>query len=218
MKTLIIGFSDRNALGEAKIVCGLEVSPADQAVVMDKALRLHEFPKGILRLEQYVIDQPIDTAIFISEETAKACQNREADRRRVQKQEQEERAAREKLTSNIVLANKAFTAAAAKRNAAIAAVAAQKNILANVPGDEKALKKIEELQPTVDRATAEFQVVLELRNLIKNPKSTPEDVAAAVKLISDPAKALEAESKAEQAAKPEQIVPVAPETPAPPKI
>lgn len=201
MKTLIVGYSDRNALSAAQIICGLESSVDEQAEILDNAQRLHEFPEGILRLEQYVIDEPIQTAIFISEETAKACQDRDAERRKQEKAEAEKRAARQKAEADIITANKAFTTAAEKRNKAIAAVAAQKNILANVPGDAKALKKIEELQPAADRAIAEFQIVLDLRNIIKNPKSAPEDIAAAAKVIADPAKALDQKTKVEADAK-----------------
>ena len=197
MKTLIVGYSDRSALSAAQIICGLESSVDEQAEILDQAQRLHKFPDGVLRLEQYLIDEPIQTAIFISEETAKSCQDREAARRKAEKAEAEKRAARQKAEADIITANKAFTAAAEKRNKAIAAVAAQKSILANLPGDEKALKKITELQPAADRAIAEFQTVLELRNLIKNPKSAPEDIAAAVKLLADPAKALDQKLKVE---------------------
>jgi hypothetical protein len=195
MKTFIIGYSDRGALSAAQIVCDLESPAGEQAEVMDRASRLHAFPKGILRLEQYAIDEPIETAIFISDETAAACQDRDAERRKQEKIAQQKRAEQQKAEANLITANKAFTLAAQNRNAAIAAVAAQKNVLANQPGDEKALKEIAKLQPIADRAIAEFKVILELRDIIKNPKSTPEDFAAAVKLISDPAKALDLKNK-----------------------
>lgn len=196
MKTFIIGYSDRAGLGAAQIVCGLEVSALEQAQVMDKAKRLQQFPEGILRLEQYLIDQPIEAAIFISEETTKACQDRDAGRKKAEKEAQAKRAAQQKAEEDIITANKAFTAAQKKRNAAIAAVAVQKGILANKPGDEKVLAKIQELQAAADRANAEFQTVLELRNVIKNPKSEPQDVATAMKLIANPAMALELNTKA----------------------
>lgn len=191
MKTLIIGYSDRAGLSAAQIVCGLEVSALEQANLIDVARRMQAFPPGIQRLEQYLIDQPIAAAIFISEETAKACQDREAARKKAEKEAQQKRAAQQKAEADVITANKTLTAAAKKRNAAIAAVAVQKANLANKPGDDKILAKIKELQSAADASISEFQVVLELRNIIKDPKSKPEDVAAAVKLIADPSKALE---------------------------
>jgi hypothetical protein len=195
MKTILVGYTDRNALSAPEILCGPETPVAEQAKIMDSAKRLHEFPPQIARLEQYVLGDPTDISIFISDETANACQGMDAERQKKAKADREQLAARQLGEANLVVANKAFTAAAQKRNKAIAEIAAQKNLLsAAIPDKDRAgvVAKIDKLQPAVDQANAEFKIVMAAREVIKNPKSEPAQTAAALEQIKNPAKALEA--------------------------
>jgi hypothetical protein len=180
MKTIIVGYTDRGALSAPKVICGPEVSVAAQADVMQNAKRLHKFPEGLARVEQYLFSDPIDTAIFIDEDTANACQNIDARRKQVEKQGREKVAQQQKAESALVNANKVLTAAAVKRNLAIADIATQRNLLANNPSDKDRaaiIAKIEKLQPAVEQSVLEFKAALASRDAIRNPEkaATPKE-------------------------------------------
>lgn len=203
MKTIILGWTTRDPVGAPQLIAGIEADALEQAEIMDAADR-HEFPKGIQFIAQYSLgDNALRQAQFISDEVAEYKQARhkkalklEADDRARVRQENEQAA-------RISAANKALTAAADKRNKALADVAAQKNLLsAALSGGEKEgiTKKIGPLQQAAETAVKEFQVVLDLANLVKNPKSDPKDVAAAMELLKSPAAALKRQADAAAAA------------------
>jgi hypothetical protein len=193
MKTIIVGYTDRAALSAPEIICGPETPAEEQAKVMESAVRLHEFPEHISRVEQYLMGEPIQIAIFIDDATAAAAQDIDGKQRKAAEVERARLQERQNAQKSLVVANKAFNSAASKRNSAIAAIAEQKNRLVSAIGEKDKsdiLAKIAKLQPAADQATAEFNIVRELRDIVKNPKSSPDDIAAAMKLIADPAKAL----------------------------
>lgn len=198
MKTIILGWTSPDAVGSAQIIASINASSVEQSEIMDAADR-HEFPDGIKFVAQFgLIDQALRQAGFISDDVAKYKQTRHKQAVKLDA-EQRERARKDtERTNRIGAANKALTTAAAKRNKAIADVAGQKNLLAAaLPAKDKdaIAAKIVTLQSTAENAIKEFEVVLELANLIKNSQSAPEDVAAALELIKSPAKALEQKTK-----------------------
>jgi hypothetical protein len=202
MKTIIVGFRDQQGLSKPEIVCGPEVDPLEQAEVIDDAKRLHRFPSEFQRVEQYALGEAVDIAIFISDEAATAAQNNDKRRRQLEKEQREKDAAQTRAQSNLILANKTFSDFVKKRNLAIAAVAAQNNLLSAALSDKdraKVIEKIKELKPAVDQSIAEFAVVLVARDIIKNPKATAADIAGALNLLKDPAKAAAAKAALEKA-------------------
>jgi len=216
MKTIILGWTTKDPIGAPKIISSIEATAMEQAKIMDAADR-HEFPSGIQFIAQYgLTDNALRQAQFISEEVAEFKQSRHQKALKLDAENRERIRKENEQVSRIGAANKALTAAAGKRNKALADVAAQRNLLGSaLPAKEKdeIARKIVTLQASAETTIKEFEVVLELANIIKNSKSDPKDVAAALELIKSPAKALEAKAKA--AAEPPKIDPT-PETPAPP--
>lgn len=191
MKTIIVGYTDREGLSAPEIICGPEVPPGDQAEGMSAAKRLHKFPSGIQRVEMYALGEAVETAIFISDATATAVQNNDKRNRQLEREQRERNAVQSRAEANLIQANKVFTIFSQKRNNAIAAVAAQKNKLSAALSDKDrnaVVNKIAELQPLADRAILEFKTVLAARDVIKDKDSAPEDVAAAIEILKDPVK------------------------------
>ena len=63
--TVIIGWADTDGQGASKVLAGLDISPNEQAEIMDKASRLHKFPDGVKHLAQCRVEV-VQRAIFIS--------------------------------------------------------------------------------------------------------------------------------------------------------
>jgi hypothetical protein len=203
MKTIILGWSSPDALGAPKIIASVDATSMEQSKIMDAADR-HEFPTGIKFIAQLgIMDQPLRQAQFISNEVAEFKQARHQQAVKLDAEQRENNRKEGDRVNRIATANKALTAAAAKRNKALADVAGQKTLLAAaLPAKDKddIAKKIVTLRSTAETAIKEFEVVLELANIIKNSKSAPEDVAAAVELIKSPAKALDVKNSVAAAA------------------
>lgn len=64
MKSIVVGYADEAGRSEPKVLCGPEVSDAQQAKVLHDAKRKHRFPKGIARVEWAFFD-PARTEIAI---------------------------------------------------------------------------------------------------------------------------------------------------------
>lgn len=193
-KTLILGYPDSDRLGAPVVVAGTEVSVEAQEAILADARERHEFPKDIKAVEQYVLDRPIAVCTFISDKVKEYHQQSDAKRQTALKEAKAQAQAVSNLEESKRAANKAVTKAADKRNRAIAAQAAPENLLktAGVPEGDKAklIKQLESLKPLTAQASAEFDAVLSAANVIKNPKSTPEEITAAQAVIADPAKAV----------------------------
>jgi hypothetical protein len=185
MKTLIIGYADTGALDGGKLIAGPGLTTEAQTEqILADARDLHKFPEGIKRVEYFAVDQPQDIAIFISAGVAETVQNQFQAKLKLQEAADLAKQAEADKNKFAAAADKLFREAAAKRNAAVGAVGAQRNILAaeTLPPKERdaVLKKIEALQPAADEAVKAFEAVLAARNVIRNPKSKPEDVEAAL--------------------------------------
>jgi len=203
MKTIILGWTTPDAVGAPKIIASVEANSMEQCKIMDAADR-HEFPEGIKFIAQLgIMDQPLRQAQFISDEVAQFKQTRHKQTLKLDAEQREKNRKDTERVNRIAAANKALNVAAAKRNKALADVNGQKVLLAAaLPAKDKdaIAQKIVTLQATAETSIKEFEVVLELANIIKNPKSAPEDVVAAIELIKSPAKALEAKTNALSAA------------------
>ena len=193
MKTFIIGYTDQNFLNPSKRFDSLSGhDSAKQGQIMEDASRRHVYPDGIKAVQQFAYDdsEPVQSAAFISDDAAKYAQAGDASRqKKVDDERRVQKLARE-AADFISTARKVFDAARDKRNQAIADVAAQKNILSSnqkanagdlLEKDRPAIiAKIEKLQPLADAAANEFQPVLAAFNIVKNPKSTPDEIEKAL--------------------------------------
>lgn len=188
-KTIIVGYTDAAAQSAPEIICGPETPAADQARIMEDAKLRHKFPDEMARIEIYALGDPFNTAIFINAQAALAAQNIDGVRKKQERDERARTQAQRKAEDAIITARKAVTAAATKRNQALAAVAAVKGKLQNAAGKDQAplQEKISKLQPLADQAIAEFKITLAAHDVIKNPKSTAEDFTTALIVIKDPA-------------------------------
>ena len=123
MKAITLGYKDAAGLTEPVVVNGPEADVNDQFTELADAQTRHEFPAEIKRLELYVLPDPIEVAIFISDDVTKFSQ--QSDNRRqaeIEKQRAEAKLERD-AADNIGKAHKLFQAAAQARNVAEAAVA-----------------------------------------------------------------------------------------------
>lgn len=180
MKLILLGYKD--AAGVGGEVIASDVTDAKRNEIFTDAKTRHVFPKGYARLDLFVIEAPADTAIFIGEEAAKSAQSgfaaREAEANRLRLKAQQET----KAVANLAAASKLLAAAAHKRNVAIAAVASLNDKLVGVPEANKAplLEKVAKARTEADTVTKDFNEVLTSVNALKNKKSTPEEVKAAL--------------------------------------
>lgn len=193
-KTIIIGFEDAAGLGKSIVVASPAISDAEQGDIMDAADRLHKFPANIKRLIRYELNES-QIVEFISDEVAAYKQQTESQRQKGIAADRARDKAQASRQDAIKIANLAFSKAAQKRNSAIAAVAAKNDQLVGASeGDkQKLIESRDKLQPLATQATAEFDVIRSAGEIVRNPKSTDEQVAAALADIKDPAAALKAQ-------------------------
>ena len=187
MKTIVIGYKDAAGLTKPIVLAAPDVDSQEQFSGMSDAQNRHEFPKGIQRMELFVLDEPAQVAQFISDEVANFAQ--QSDDKRITQVEKDRAQAKLERDSadNIKKVNQMFGAAASARNVAISAVAAQRNIIASesvsAADKEKAQAKIDGengLQFKADAAAAAFKKVLDARAILLNPKSTPDEKTGAL--------------------------------------
>lgn len=191
MRTIIKGYTDSEGLSGETTVADVGVNEVEKYNIMETARRTDVFPKGIKRLRMYrVEDHPIDEVAFISEEVSRYKQSTQETR---QKEAEAQRLVVKQALNkndNLAAARRIFDAAARKRNEAIAALAAKKNILSSninknsgdlLEKDRPAIiASIEKLQPLADAATRDFETILAAFNVVKNPNSTPEETEKAL--------------------------------------
>lgn len=189
MKTIILATSDAEGRGALKVLATPDVDAQEQNKIMDAADR-HEFPKGVQWIGQFQVgDQPVRQEAFVSDEVAELKQKAHARVLREHNKRVAENDDARARAENIRFANKTFNDHARQRNDALAAVAAQRNLLAanlSAADKEKAHEKIKELEPKAKAAQDVFNVVLAARNVVLNPKSAPEAVADALEILKSP--------------------------------
>lgn len=183
-KLIIIGYADAAGRTEGKIIAGPGLTTNDQAeAIMEAARDRHEFPEGLARVELYPVDQPAEIHQFIDAEAAKFVQGNFQQKLRLQEEQAAREEAQRASQKNFTAAHNVFQAAAKARNEAVGALAVQTNLLAadlDAKGKAAVQAKVEKLQPLADAAVSAFQQVLAQFDIVRNPKSKPEDVTAAL--------------------------------------
>lgn len=159
MKTILIGYADREGrvLAEALDVA----DPADQAKLFEAAKRRHEFPKGILRLD-FCRVEPVETAIFISDATAKTIATENSKQLRLQLARQEKEAEQRKAGETAAAITTEYFATAKNRNELLSKVNALRLRLsdaktaAHTTKTKEAKATVEEYEKLLETAEAEL--------------------------------------------------------------
>lgn len=77
MKSIVVGYPDKDGRSKPKVICGPEISDADQARVFFAAKRNGQFPKGIARMEYAFVDE-LRTVIAIRSQASASADSQTA--------------------------------------------------------------------------------------------------------------------------------------------
>jgi hypothetical protein len=199
----IIGYADAAGLSKPVVLLGPGDPDEKKFAMLDDAADRHIFPSGIKRLAHVAWDRSIRELEFISEDVASTAQNNDKLVKKLDAERKAKAQAERDAQKNFTAANVIFQKASQKRNAALGLVSAAEGILnaTKFPAEqaEKEAKfkadqmvKIDKAKKDYQAALDEFNAVLAQFNIIRNPKSTPEQKQAAyvalgiIKPISQP--------------------------------
>ena len=176
------GYKDAAGLSAPELIFGFGQDDKIFKAIEDAQDR-HIFPSGFKRIALFGSDRPVREIDFISEDVAKTAQNNDRLVKELEAKRRAQAQAERDAARNFTLADRLFRQMAQKRNSAVGKLAAEQARL-TAPGldDKGKVKQIEIIAAAKaenDKAIEEFNAILEQCNIIRNPKSKPEQKQAA---------------------------------------